>query len=167
MVDFALQTHLPKEVLSVNRVRGFILSELQAIAEEVLQLADETTATFNEVRVTWEDEVRYAGGDASVLVTTDNEIFGYLNDGTGVRWAIMNDPYSPKTAPGTWAAGEGQRTYNRQGYYTAIRGKRAMLQRGIGPQPGIAGRNWTKQLKDMMEKDFAERLQEAVNRGLE
>jgi hypothetical protein len=161
-----LEHNFPKQVLSPLKVRGHILAYMMAAGKRTLTTAKQTTQSFEEVNVEWELKVRYAGGAASVSVTTDNEIYGYLNDGTDVRWAVMNNPFQPKTHPGEITPSSGVRTYNKRGYYTAIRGRRAMQKRNIQPRPGIKARNFTDTIVEFLQQDFRDNLDGTIARAM-
>lgn len=59
----------------------------------------------------------YAGGNIRADIYTDDQIFWWLEEGTRVRYAIMNDPYATKTAPGQINSRAGYRTYKGGKYY--------------------------------------------------
>lgn len=166
MVNVRLRGRFDPHHLSSARVRGHMLAELEGVRRELIRVAQQTHETFETVDVRWETDVQFAGGDARVYATTDNEIYGYLNDGTSVRWAVMNDPFGPKTSPGRLRSIPGVRTYNDAGYYTAIRGKTAMLRKGIPSQPGIVARAFDVQIEDWLWEAVVSAVERAIEKGL-
>lgn len=151
--------------LRLAEVRGSILAELQRTARKIKSDFEYTVATWEDP-ATFQTENRFAGGDISVRVFTDNKIWGYLDQGTGERWAVMNNPFGPKTFQSELFSGIGQRTYNRAGYYTAIRGRQAMTLRGMQSMPGIEPRNWSVIEREDREDVFISDIQEAIAKGI-
>ena len=162
---FEFQPIIPKRVLSSRKVRGTILAAMQRL--ERIYMADfEATVDSWDTPVDFESNIRFAGGDATLEVFTDNPIYSYLNDGTSIRWAVMNNPFEPKTSKGVIGSGPGARTYNKAGEYTAIRGRQAMLKRGIPPRPGIEAREFTIAISNKNFATFVNTINDAVRRGL-
>lgn len=116
-----------------------------------------------ENRPVWETPpVHYAQGDIYFHITTDSKIFGWLDEGTSVRWALMSFPYGRRTAYRTFEpqVGEG---------HAVIRGKKAM-QKKFGPDfegmPGIEGREWTLEIEELYEEEFYDAIENAITEGL-
>ena len=63
---------------------------------------------------TWEHDVEFyyerrtAGDTFSFVITTDDEIFWYLNNGTKERYAVMTPDFQPKTHVRTIGSQVGQ-----------------------------------------------------------
>ena len=121
---------------------------------------------FSHSGITFDIRVTFRLNNAYASVVTDSEKFNWFNKGTDIRWAVMNDPFSAQTTPGSLSAGGGVRTYNEAGEYTRIRGRTAMQAHNIAPRPGIVAREWTIIVVDIWKDKAAEILQSAVNRGL-
>lgn len=152
------------ELVSIPRLRGFVLNAVLDTSKDMKKRLEQVVATWEEPVTFSRPMIRYAGGNAFVRISTDNDIFRYLDEGTDERWAIMNKPYVPKTRPGGgYKSGTGTRTYNKHGYYTAIVGRRAMQAKGIPPMPGIEARNWTINLG----RDATSALQFRMRRAIE
>lgn len=159
-------THTFKgELLSSAKLRGEILSVLNRSADGVKTDLETVVSTWDTVRPTFTKQVRYAGGNASVEVFTDEPVFHYLDEGTNERWAKMNYQFEAKTHPGEIYSGAGVRTYNKYGYYTSIRGKRAMSKRNISPLPGIEPREWTKVISDNRSYSLQSDIDDAIYRN--
>lgn len=81
----------------------------------------------------------------------------YVNDGTTVRWALMDPKFKPKTAPGQLKAGPGNPPFD-----PVLRGRKQMF----APRPGIQARNFTVLVKDERQKPFSNAVREAIRRTL-
>lgn len=144
MPTIHLDAPKPPQFIS-RRLNGRLLGKLMSTSRAILRDLESTGADFKDFQVGWEKPViSYRGDEASISIETDSEIWHYLDEGTDIRWAIMNDPFQSKTSVGVLPSRPGQRTYNKAGEYTAIRGRRAMTARNIPPAPGIEARGWTK-----------------------
>lgn len=166
-VNMRVEQSFSGEFLSSARIRGQILKAMQTLKNEAVKVIESSVSTFATVNVVFEANFNFAGGDAAIEISTENEIYWYLNDGTSERWAIMNKGFVPKTTPWEMAAGEGARHYNKNGEYTAIRGRQAMMERGLGPMPGIAGRHWDQQWEAIFSPMLYDAIEEAIWRGAE
>lgn len=156
-------TDIPEKI-SDRRIRGKLLSVMSTYERRIKNDMEVTASTFESPRAKTEfkSEYSFSSGEARIVVWTENEIWGYLDEGTEERWAVMNNPFEPKTEYRTLASYAGVRTFNKYGHYTSIRGKRAMEKRNMAPMPGIMGRRWTYQIfenrADSFELDVAEAL---------
>lgn len=166
MARFRVEHDFDAGFLSNKRFSGLMLSGLRAFVPDVLAYFELTTQTFESFSVDFTPKVYFAGGVAAIEVTTDNDIWNWLDEGTFTRWAVMNSPFESKTSPREIASGVGLRTYNRAGYYTSIRGRKAMQERNIPPRPGIEGRDWTTQIADEVEDKFVEEVERIVDNWL-
>ena len=81
-------------------------------------------------------------------VSTSNKIYGYLNDGTAVRYATMGPRFKPKTVPGRIKAGGGQTDVL---YVNRNR-----------PRPGIKARKFDESIMKKLKPKFFELVSEAV-----
>ena len=54
----------------------------------------------------------FKGGDISVGVSTDDQVFWWLELGTKIRYAVMTPDFQPKTAPGQIQSQSGQGGFN-------------------------------------------------------
>ncbi len=84
-----------------------------------LQRVNKSTAQgmkrdYEKTVETWDEEIIFeqltqtVGGDLIVIVGTDNPVYGYVNDGTEVRRALMSPDFISKTRPGVLRARPGQ-----------------------------------------------------------
>lgn len=166
MPSIRLEHSIPSELISSRRMRGLILAALQHVGKEAKAYAEGSHDTFVSFTVEWKVQTTYSGGDMQVSVTTDNEIYGYLNDGTDERWAVMRSPFESKTQPGQIQAGPGVRNY-KNGYYTRIRGRQAMMERNMQAMPGIEGRDFVGMIEEVMLPRLIDAIDDAVERGIE
>lgn len=101
---------------------------------------------YERVVATWDDKpvfeqiTQTTRPDISVLVGTDDRIFGYLDRGTRVRRALMSPDFSPKTRPGEL------RSYPGQGEVVFVSKKLNL--------PGIKARGWSKMIGKKHKKPF-------------
>ena len=109
-----MRTHkLPKN-LNVHNVYGALQRELESYAKDVKLDFDATTATWDH-KVKFETDVLVLPDIVSVKVWTEDEIYGYVDQGTKPhvikpknkpRLAFMVGG-TPKTSPGVDTAGPG------------------------------------------------------------
>lgn len=145
--------------LSNARVRGFLLSGLQKSAKDALDKFEQITSTWDHEVFFTPPRIKYSGGDARIEISTDDEAFHWLDVGTNIRWAVMSNPFLPKTRPG------GGYASNVGSGHAVIRGRTAMMKRGIGAQPGIEARDWTTRLAEETKDDIVSRVKDAIRQG--
>ena len=66
---------------------------VKAVKQTILiahDMFDETTRTFQETDVKFNEKFKDSAVEIVGVVDTDNEIYGYLNNGTRVRYATMS-----------------------------------------------------------------------------
>lgn len=138
------------EAVQEDRIRLNVLSALQRVANDVRREFRRTVVTWNH-RVTFETSKTFSRGargreaEYGIRVTTDDQIWGWLNEGTEVRRRAMSYDFEPKTEPNNYESFEGQ-------------GGPA----GFGEFDGIEARNWTQ----MAERDFQRPLLIAVTNAI-
>jgi hypothetical protein len=89
--------------------------------------------------------------DIIVIVGTEDSIFGYLDEGTSVRRALMSEDFSPKTRPGSLRSRPGQ-------------GGVVFISKDLA-LPGIEARDFTGQMKKKYEKKYKRGLEAAMRRA--
>lgn len=124
------------EPLKVGAVRACILNQLKNVARYSRSRLEDVVGTWSHPVEFTKPIIRYAGGDAYVSITTDDDVFQYLDEGTIIRWAHMTPDFLPKTAPRRFKSGGG-------------RGGLARV--GAPPRPGIKAREWTLVLSEEIE----------------
>lgn len=88
----------------------------------------------------------------------DGEIYVYISEGTGIRWAVMSSDWRSKTQPGRMKPGRGRGR-------VVIAGRRAMTARNIRPRPGIKGRKFDKQIAKKEQAPFVRKVQQVTERA--
>jgi hypothetical protein len=87
-----------------------------------------------------------------VNIGTDDRIWNYLDNGTNVRYAIMSNPFTPKTHAHFIGSGSGQGQVVRRG-------------RSVSPpRPGIAAREWMGDISKIMKPEYSRIMKNAVAR---
>lgn len=102
----------------------------------------------------------FEGGDAIIFVGPQGpskaaEIWGYLEAGTRVRWAVMSKGWRSKTKPGGWESGAGAG-------HVVIAGRRAMQKRHIKPRRGIQARRWLDTIIKRNRAHYRAALEQAI-----
>lgn len=144
-----------------RKVIGSVLAELRNVQEpKMIRLANETIKTWNDPPsfAQQKGQIRFAGGQTSMQLKisgNDKQIkkWIYLNGGTSVRYAVMNNPYYNKTFPGFLGSVSGRG-------YPVHRGKNI-------PMSGIKARGWDKLMEAVIMQTYANDIQDAINRGWE
>ncbi len=89
--------------IKTAQLRGKLSAVLLNAQKRILKRLDEYVATWDH-KPFFESKkgVKYASGDISVGISTDDQIFWWLEEGTDVRYRVMssNPLYQPKTSPG-------------------------------------------------------------------
>lgn len=153
---FLFSIKVPDRAMSERTVRGRILGALQRYGATVKRDFHETVATWQDP-AKFEVKVKYAGGKTFLSVTTLSDKWRWLNEGTQVRWALMNRNFRPKTAPGRWQSGPGAGDPEPQwrGYSMGF------------PQPGIEPRDWSGQAAERHRDALREELRDAIRAGIQ
>jgi hypothetical protein len=146
------------EPLKFGEVKTRILNVLKKYEKDILKSMENTVATWTYPSQFYTSK-SYKGGYAQVSITTDDEIWGYLNEGTSERWALMSRDWQSKTVPGSLTS--------RGGYGKVVmRGRKKFMARGMGAQPGIEAREWTDIIENAYADSFAADIAQAVADGL-
>jgi hypothetical protein len=159
---FRIQALKPK-LLQVDNIRNEILKELRGEGNDLKAEFEKTTAGWDGDKPSFEPKVVLNSREAGVSVgPTGNEKgvnkWGWLNDGTPIRWAVMSNDWKSKTKPGNLGSGGGSGR-------VVIAGRRAMTQRNIQPRPGIKARGWTKTIGRQNTRRFPNRITMAIRRA--
>lgn len=108
---------------------------------------EETTRTFDEVDVKFKKKVKDSSTKIVGTVDTDNEIYGYLNNGTKVRYATMTPDFESKTEPGFLGSKQGG------GGLLYVDRRR--------PRPGIEGRHFDRMVAKEITPIFDTKVEQA------
>ena len=131
---------------------------MQIEMEEIEEMFEDISGGFVETFVIYNNKIS-AGVNLVGRIWTDEDLMSYLNFGTRERWAVMSPDWSSKTAPNFIGAGPGNGR-------VVVRGKRAMMAKGIRPRAGIKARNWDKAIAKARKPIFRATMQDAIDKAL-
>jgi hypothetical protein len=158
-----IRTHkLPKDV-NPHNVYSEIQKELKQYAKDVKLDFDATVATWNH-KVTFQTDVSVLPDIVSIKVWTEDEIYGYVDQGTKERDIYPKDRVNgrlafmvggkPKTQPGMDTAGPGAKGT-----------KLIVLPPGVPVKKhAIKARNFTKEIRKHHQYDFYKRIDKAIRK---
>lgn len=135
--------------LSSKEVRACILNKLKTTAQYAEKQLNGVVATWNHDVDFTKPIIRYSGGDAYISISTDDDAFFYLDEGTVIRWAHMTDNFVPKTSRRSFRSSKGVGGVRR-----------------IGPPPifpGIEPREWTVALAEEIEDILSTEIDACIN----
>lgn len=121
-----------QKILEVNRRAS------ERLGKRGLQLLQDLTATWDH-KPQFEMVTNFSSNDIEVLLGTDDKIFGYLDRGTSVRYAVMTPDFQAKTTPGSLQSGRGR------GGVVIVNRKR--------PRPGIKARDFSGQVEKILNRE--------------
>lgn len=132
---------------------------LRLFNEGVAQDFDKTVRTW-EKKPDFEREIKLGKGRKEASVTTENEVYGYVDEGTpphvirakGGGMLVFNVPSSPKTTPNVIGSSQGSR------------GDTTVYAQEVN-HPGTKARNFSITIKKKWEPRFGRMMQEAYYRG--
>jgi len=167
--------------MEVSMTYDVILPDWDAINEIISdssleEIAEEIKLDFESTTDTWEEAPDFTIeriNRRSISIGTDNPIYAFLNYGTSLRWAVMDDNFSSKTRPGNIKARSGYGGVKLSRGGVELRGQSVMNRHGYkNPKPGIEARRfddaisakWQKEARKYAEKGLAAGLQKAGNR---
>ena len=105
--------------------------------------------------VLFETEIRFAGSGPTTRVIgevyTEDEVYGYLNNGTSVRYATMTKNFVAKTKPGRISAKAGA---GRVSYVDKHR-----------PRKGIKARKWDQLIAKGTERNLEKAFKRAIDKA--
>lgn len=140
-----------KKLIDQNAARKLIENALEETAKEAERL-------FHEVDSTWSHKIKVTkssvvwGQNASIKITTDDDIFWWLNEGVP-RHAIMSSDFIPKTTatrPATFKSGSGGGTRNP-------------LWISRYPVAYIRSRGWTMTMADILQIYLLNKLKNTMS----
>lgn len=146
------------EKFDSRRLQARLLNLLKDYLRKMQFDLDSVTLTWNH-QPSWRPELHYAGGDMYIRITTEDPVFGYLDEGTSIRWAVMSRDFRAKTEVRSFGSFPGSGR-------AVIRGRGAMTSRGIAPRPGITAREWTKLITEIREVNLQLDVEEIIREEL-
>jgi len=125
---------------------------VEAEAFEHRRLLRQTTKEWTGVRPQFRSETIV--GPTQIVISTapygkgpGAKKWGWLEEGTRIRWAVMSKDWRSKTRRAWLASRRGRGR-------VVIAGKRAMMARNIRPRPGIEPRNWIAEVSVQRSRKF-------------
>ena len=133
---------------------------LAPFEKEMKKFNTKVRANFMTSVQTWdhkpvfEKEIETVGGWSSLVkvigtVSTTDDVYGYINNGTSVRYATMTPNFKAKTKPGRLSAGAGA-----GGVSYVLRSR---------PRPGIQARKFDETIAKLRQKDLELAFKAAVD----
>lgn len=124
---------------------------LRAIENTLDGAARDIKIDFDVTTQTWRDRPEFTidKSEGRRVVSTDNEIYGYLDQGTSVRYATMGPDFAPKTRTGFIGSNAG-----RGGVVRVSR---------LHPRPGIQARKFA----DTIQKKWQPQMQVIFQRAID
>lgn len=107
---------------------------------------------------TWDSQPEFStkffvGEYWMLWVGTYDPVYNFLDGGTSIRWALMSDPFEPKTHPHFIGSDTGVGEVVKRGYTVQP------------PRQGITAREWTRDIYILMRPEFRRIMRNAVARG--
>lgn len=149
----------PTKKYNTEGIRKGMKAALDSAATRVKRDLKDITGTWHH-SVNFQVTLRIAGEDASARITTDDDVFHFLNKGTKVRYALMSPDWRSKTKPGRMRSGSG-------GGRLILVSKRKPWRRSRKrwPRPGIKARGWMRDIQRSNTKKFQAEASIARFRG--
>lgn len=149
-----LKAIIPKS-LNTKALRQPYIDAMEETMLITLDMFKSTTRTFEETDVKFNKKVKDDPNKIVGTVDTDNEIYGYLNNGTKVRYATMSKDFESKTEPRFIGSKRGR------GEVLYVDTRR--------PRPGIEGRHFdeeiAKKIKPVLESEVARADREGAKKS--
>lgn len=144
-MNIKIEIKIPKDLLpDANKLERILENALTMTAKAVKVDFDTTTKTW-----TTRPEFQIARGKFLRKVFTEDANYGFVNDGTTVRYALMSPDFKAKTRPGFIGSGAGA-------------GDLIIVNRN-NPRPGIKARQFDKMISEKWEKEFPIQIQRAID----
>jgi hypothetical protein len=140
--------------LSERSVRANLLNVVKKYEKILNKEFNEIVAPFSH-QVNFTSEVGYEGGNVRAAVYTDDEVFGYLEYGTSVRYATMKKGFQRKTEPGQLATSPGDPSSEWVKFVSTK-----------FPHKGLTERRYTKLLREKYGDNFVSDIRRALHDGL-
>lgn len=139
---------LPSSVRE-DQVRLNMLTAIARVAADAKRDIRRTTAHWNHrVTFTVNKTLSRRAADYGFTITTDDLIWGFLNEGTEVRYAVMTRDFEAKTQPNVLDSGEGHGGFDHW-----------------GQADGIEARNWSRMLAAQYEPILRDAVAQAMLAG--
>lgn len=140
--------------MNVRGYRNIILKALKNEGKQMRILYEKVDNSWSKP-VRFRTDLRVSGNDAEVRISTKDKRFIWLDLGTSKRWAVMSNPFTPKTRV------RKLRSYRGTGR-VVLRGKSRMV-RPI--TPGIKARGWSIEVRKIRRPVFFRNMRRAMKRA--
>jgi hypothetical protein len=145
VMNLKLDIKVPRDLLpDADELERILENALTMTAKAVKVDFDTTTKTWNT-----RPEFQIARGKFLRTVFTEDANYGFVNDGTTVRYALMSPDFKAKTTPGFIGSKAGA-------------GDLIIVNRNH-PRPGIKARKFDEAIADKWEKEFPIQVQRAID----
>jgi len=182
MPSIKVTGYVPKQLFKIDEIRLELLNALRAEGRQIKRDFQKSTRTWkNKPKFEMKVSLRRAVGEGSVTVWTDNEIYGYVNHGTGIWSGRGKYPIRPKVRRrgprGRFRRGAGSLAFpskfgpkTRPGHINAGSGSSGgpMVLTKLVMHPGIRPRKFDQAIANRINKTgrFQRRIDRAIVRGL-
>ena len=156
MVSITYKAIIPKEI-DVKRYASIIQSQLRKEGSKIETLYKGIHNTWSKP-VKYDNKLTFTSREIKVRVSTRDVRLVNLDLGTKKRWAVMSNPFTPKTRI------RKLRSFRGKGK-PVIRGKLAMQPRGIKPMPGIKPREFSKEIVKIRRPKFQRDMTRAMKQA--
>jgi hypothetical protein len=148
MPDFISATLIGKrgDLIDTRALKKEVARVNQKMGKRMKRSFEKTTKTFEETEVTFHQKTSTA--DQTVTVYTENEIYGYLDEGTPIRYAVMSEDFSPKTRPGELDSRPGS-------------GRMVRIDLS-NPREGIEAREFSKQVEEKHSPEYIAEIDDII-----
>lgn len=137
-IDIPVQEFERRARLGDSQAREANRQTAEALGKRALALFRSSVSTWrNKPEFTVETEA--SGDTITVLAGTDDPVYGYLDRGTSVRYAVMSADWRSKTRPGSLQSVMG-------------RGRVVVISKRI-PRPGIQARHFSEQIRATLDRE--------------
>lgn len=143
---------IPSGAMAMESVTKAINNVVIREAKTVRNQMARPTRTWQEHHPNFEVEINVSGGNFGVTVSTDSDVYFWLDQGTSVRYATMTEDFKAKTRV---------RNLNSRGGTGGL----AYVSRRV-PRDGIEARQWTDYIMETRFPKFSASLQKAINRAV-
>lgn len=148
---------IPFPEVQARLPRRHIRNALRRFATKMAREFKKTVKTWNR-KPKFAKKTSFKKGIASVTVGTDDRIYGFLDEGTDERWALMSQDFVAKTKTGWIGSSSGAG-------HVVVRGG-LMQKLGLPAQPGIEARLWGETITKQMRPGFLEVMQIATQAAI-
>lgn len=154
MVSIRYKAIIPKE-MNIAKYATIIQQQLRKEGREIEKLYVGIHNTWSKP-VKYDNKLTFTSREMKVRVSTKDVRLVNLDLGTKRRWAVMSNPFTPKTKVRRLRSSRGRGK-------VVVKGARAM--RRIGHMPGIKPREFSKEIRDRREPKFQRNMTRAMKRA--